>query len=337
MKLSIITPIYNGEKYLPMLLYSIKAQHFSDWELLLIDDGSTDNSPILCDRYAAEDNRIRVIHQNNGGVSSARNVGLENAKGEWIGFVDCDDCPKPEMFSKLIQATKSPNCDFVMGAYEKVSNDKSQVISIHNNGVIQNNQIKKIIYSMAFWSANYNGTILPTIYGSVWPNIYRADIIHKYSISFPNDITIGEDLLFNLSYLQYVNKVIMIDEPLYEYNIVNLSATRKQNQNLWHQYIKLNNRVSDILFRIYGQEDELVYNIHKQYMNFAINVAEEQICVYLNNIEKHGALRSLCDDNQLHNSCKYIIKNGKSIKEIIQAWIIFRKKVFLLNFWLDRK
>ena len=90
--ISIIVPVYNTEKYLDQCIQSVLAQTYTNWELLLIDDGSTDSSGAICDKYAAEDNRIRVFHKENGGVSSARNLGLDNAQGEWISFVDADDC-----------------------------------------------------------------------------------------------------------------------------------------------------------------------------------------------------------------------------------------------------
>ena len=88
---SCIIPVYNTEKYLPRCIESVLAQTFVDWEMLLIDDGSTDASGSICDEYAASDSRIRVFHKENGGVSSARNVGLDNMRGEWVTFVDSDD------------------------------------------------------------------------------------------------------------------------------------------------------------------------------------------------------------------------------------------------------
>ena len=100
-KISVIAPVYNVEKYLPRCIDSILAQTFTDFELLLIDDGSKDHSREICDEYAKKDSRIRVFHKENGGVSSARNLGLDNVKGEWITFVDSDDYLKMEFLSNL--------------------------------------------------------------------------------------------------------------------------------------------------------------------------------------------------------------------------------------------
>ena len=102
--ISVIVPVYNVEQYLPHCIDSILTQTFTDFEVLLIDDGSTDNSGRICDEYAKKDNRIRVFHKENGGVSSARNVGLDNAEGEFLGFVDGDDILSPVYLMILLKA-----------------------------------------------------------------------------------------------------------------------------------------------------------------------------------------------------------------------------------------
>ena len=105
-KISVIVPVYNTEKYLDRCIQSILAQTYTDFELLLVDDGSTDSSGAICDKYAEQDSRVRVFHKENGGVSSARNQGLDNAKGEWITFVDSDDWVDREFFNILSKSSK---------------------------------------------------------------------------------------------------------------------------------------------------------------------------------------------------------------------------------------
>ena len=111
--ISIIVPVYNAEKYLNNSIRSVLNQDFLDWELLLIDDGSTDLSPAICDRFAALDQRVRVIHKENQGVSVARNTGLENAGGEYIAFMDADDEMKTDMLSTLYSCAEKYNADMV--------------------------------------------------------------------------------------------------------------------------------------------------------------------------------------------------------------------------------
>ena len=118
--LSIIVPVYKVENYLPKCMDSILAQTFTDFELILVDDGSPDNCPALCDAAAAKDARIRVIHQKNGGLSAARNAGLDAARGAWIGFVDSDDYIAPEMYEALYQAVQSTGADLALCDYAEV-------------------------------------------------------------------------------------------------------------------------------------------------------------------------------------------------------------------------
>ena len=335
MELSIIVPVYNCMDFLPKLEKTLAALEESNFEVLLVDDGSTDESGIFCDKIATYNSRVQVLHKPNGGVSSARNMGLAAAKGEFIGFLDADDSAVPKMYVKLIESARRYKSDLVMGGYEKVDAHCSTPVSIPLETVITENfGIQKIAWSMAFWNAWVDGNFCPTLYGSVWPNLYRRDIIETNNIRFPEGVTIGEDLMFNLEYLSYVTSVSVVNEPLYKYNIVNSSATRKQNKTLWHNYSLLLNRVEVLLCRIYGSNKDLEYNIHRQRINFAINVGEEQFCVFLNKRDAKKALKELCNDSKLKESARYIMKCGRCVKERIQATLILGKFAEVIWIWL---
>lgn len=129
--LSIIVPVYDVERYLPKCMDSILAQTFTDFELILVDDGSPDNCPALCDAAAAKDARIRVIHQKNGGLSAARNAGLDAARGAWIGFVDSDDYIAPEMYEALYHAVQSTGADLALCDYAEVDETGAPCQSMH--------------------------------------------------------------------------------------------------------------------------------------------------------------------------------------------------------------
>ena len=113
-KVSIIVPVYNVEKYLPRCVASLRAQTLADIEIILVDDGSPDGCPQMCDRFAAEDARIRVVHKANGGLSSARNAGIDAAAGQYLGFVDSDDAVSPDMYEKMVAAIEKDGTDFAM-------------------------------------------------------------------------------------------------------------------------------------------------------------------------------------------------------------------------------
>ena len=129
--LSIIVPVYKVENYLPKCIDSILAQTFTDFELILVDDGSPDDCPALCDAAAEKDARVRVIHQKNGGLSAARNAGLDAARGAWIGFVDSDDYIAPEMYEVLYQAVQSTGADLALCDYAEVDEAGAPCQSMH--------------------------------------------------------------------------------------------------------------------------------------------------------------------------------------------------------------
>ena len=126
--ISIIVPVYKVEQYLRRCLDSVQNQIFTDWECILIDDGSPDNSGQICDEYAQKDERFRVIHQENAGVSAARNAGLDSAKGEWIGFVDSDDWIEPEMYQFLYTNAIDKKADVIICGY--VGQHKKRIIKM---------------------------------------------------------------------------------------------------------------------------------------------------------------------------------------------------------------
>ena len=149
--LSIIVPVYDVERYLPKCMDSILAQTFTDFELILVDDGSPDNCPALCDAAAAKDARIRVLHQKNGGLSAARNAGLDVARGEWIGFVDSDDYIAPEMYEILYKAVQSTGADLALCDYVKVDETGALCTQTHV-AVPQKSLTGRELLQKAYWT-----------------------------------------------------------------------------------------------------------------------------------------------------------------------------------------
>ena len=149
--LSIIVPVYDVENYLQKCIDSILAQTFTDFELILVDDGSPDNCPALCDAAAAKDARIRVLHQKNGGLSAARNAGLDVARGEWIGFVDSDDYIAPEMYETLYKAVQSTGADLALCDYVKVDETGALCTQTHV-AVPQKSLTGRELLQKAYWT-----------------------------------------------------------------------------------------------------------------------------------------------------------------------------------------
>ena len=201
--ISVIVPVYNTVKYLDKCIQSILSQTYTDFELLLIDDGSTDSSGAICDRYAVQDSRVRVFHKENGGVSSARNIGLDNARGEWVAFVDSDDLFtnnalnifKEHIDAELIITSHSVNVD---GKFSEciISDKKKYILEKDKDDFI---------------CRNLNTNIIKTI----WAKFFKKDIISD--LRFDKNISCGEDFLFMLSYLLRLKQIFLVDYSSYIY------------------------------------------------------------------------------------------------------------------------
>jgi len=209
MEISIIVPIYNTGQYLRECLDSILAQQFTDWECLLIDDGSTDDSGNISDLYAEKDSRFRVFHTANYGVSFARNLGVGYALGKYIAFIDSDDTVDNNYLSTLHEATIKTDAELVVCGMKLISFSEMK-INIATKGLvsIRNEDSDHFVELCRKF----------LLYGPV-VKLYRSDIIRDNKITFPLGIQYGEDLIFNLEYLEYVVRILVLDLPGYNYRI----------------------------------------------------------------------------------------------------------------------
>ena len=210
-KISVIVPVYNAEKYLHRCIDSILSQTFTDFELLLIDDGSKDGSGAICDEYAAKDNRVRVFHKENGGASSARNLGMDNAQGEWVAFVDADDYVLPSYLATYIEISTA-NVDMCVV------------------GIIPDYSISSD-YQITKTSVDYFGDVKGAMLllndcqmiGSLCNKLFRTSIITSHELRLDKCYKYREDEDFLLKYMCYVNSVIALSTGCYIYYVPSLS------------------------------------------------------------------------------------------------------------------
>ena len=227
--ISIIIPVYNVEKYLDECLQSVSNQSYKNWECILVNDGSSDKSGIICDKWHTLDNRFIVIHQKNQGVSQARNTGLKQAKGQYICFVDSDDWIAPNYLQCMIN-NMSDDVDIVVSGITSFKEDKVVNIQLP----IQNN-----IYLMNPNSADKFIADIELFYGPV-SKLYKKEIIRTNNISFPIDMSLGEDMTFVFSYLNYTERIASIHESHYFYRRFDsgtLSTIKRKN--LFDIYMRL--------------------------------------------------------------------------------------------------
>ena len=207
---SVIMPVYNSEQYLEKAIDSVLAQDFDRFELILVDDGSTDDSGKICDRYAEDDRRVRVLHRENGGVCAARNAGINAARGEYIAFCDCDDEYLPGLLSDNYALAKEHDVDIMRYAKVKrmIRSDKSYREVIY--------EIKDMFIDRSEFAANY-GNIRKE--DTVWTALYRAGLIKKSGVRFDSRFYYGsEDKNFNLKLLLHAERLGFNSKAYYRWS-----------------------------------------------------------------------------------------------------------------------
>ena len=207
-KVSIIVPVYNAQEYLKRCVDSILSQDYRDFELLLMDDGSKDASGEICDAYAQQDGRVRVIHKENSGVSDTRNQALELARGTFLQFLDSDDWIVPEATRLLVRSMEEYNCDMVISDFYRVSGER-----LAQKGDIEED---KVMSRQEFASYMIENPA-DFYYGVLWNKMYRRSIIEEYHIRMDTSISWCEDFLFNLEYILHANVFYALQAPVYYY------------------------------------------------------------------------------------------------------------------------
>ncbi len=210
MMLSLIIPIYNASTYLAFSLESLLPQPFQDFELILVDDGSTDASPSICDEYAAKDERIRVLHEPHSGVANSRQVGLEAAKGMYILYVDADDQVDPCMIADMYQVAVDQEADMVLCDYRELTHE----------GEVYRKQEPTSLDGVAVLEDLLDGKL----YGALWNKMMRREWLLRTKAAFPLQLTMREDLIFLSQCLPYASKIAYIPKAYYGYERRNTSA-----------------------------------------------------------------------------------------------------------------
>lgn len=226
MLVSVIIPVYNSEKHLEECIDSVLNQAIDDFEILLINDGSTDNSGKICDAYAVADKRVEVFHKTNGGVSSARNLGIENAKGEWITFIDSDDSIQGNYFLAI---TQDADTDLVMQGFDYFENHQ---------------KIKEFKYADHCFSKVelINQLQLYPDLSSSCAKFFRREVVDKHSLRFNEKLKFGEDSIFTLQYLLLCKKIKTTDTSRYSYRLSDSGLTNTkldfEHDKLFYKKIK---------------------------------------------------------------------------------------------------
>ena len=301
--ISIIVPIYKVEKYIKQCVDSIIEQTYKNIEIILVDDGSPDNCPEICDDYASKDNRIIVIHKNNGGLMSARQAGLKAATGEYVCFIDGDDWIELDMYQKIADAITDTNADCIITQFFYSYSDREVKSEYKINKPFYNRDeiLNEIVPTMLFDGEYYRFGIYPCC----WTKVFRREILEKHLPDVDINIRMGEDIAFTYPCVWDCNSIAFIDEPLYHYRQNPESMTASYDKNLYNNYIIPYNA-------LLNKSNELDVNISYQlpyYLLYLVNFVIRNEVHMDNTLSKeigNSNLKTIINNEEVQNALSNI-------------------------------
>lgn len=297
--ISVIIPVYNIENYLSRCIESILNQTYKNWEAIFINDGSTDNSLNILEKYQKKDNRIKIINKKNEGSGAARNDGIENSNGEYIAFLDSDDWYENNFLEKLYKNLKENNSDIAMCNPKMVYENPQKNKNI-NTYSFENIELKK------------NPKQILGILGMpvVWNKLYKKDIIVKNNIRFPN-YSFAEDVEFLYKTFLYANKISKVEEYLYNYYQREDSATKKVKVEAVEQVYKVLENIENFVKNKFTNKIEIFY-LYKIQFIYSVSIT---------------LLSKIKEDKYLKNKINQ--KNNYAVKNISKNLILKNKKILI--------
>lgn len=331
-EVSIVVPVYNVEKYLVRCVESLRKQSLKDIEIILVDDGSPDACPKMCDELATLDGRIKVIHKENGGLSSARNAGLRVARGKYIGFVDSDDDVSEDMYEKMLQIISEQHVDFVMSDYMRVLENGERYLNTLNilQGRYSREEIKEKIFPQLIMREDVDyGPLL-----SVWHCLYNLEFLKKYDIQFDEQVRWSEDNIFSTIVGYCASSFYYLKgEGLYHYYQNPGTITTSYRKGAWDVYKIMNQHLKEFF------KDTLDYDFSNQLKLHLVYYA--CVCIgqamMLQKAQCKEELRIILKDEMLRNAFKKIKFDKKNFKLDIQLYLMKFRCCRLLELMLRRR
>ena len=312
--ISVVVPIYNVEEYLDKCVESIINQTYKNLEIILVDDGSPDNSPMMCDEWSKKDKRIKVIHKKNGGVSSARNIGIDKSKGEWITFVDADDWLEKTYVEDMYNISIDFDSKYVCCGFKKIYSGNAELIN--SNGELIELNSKDYLISLLNVQ---NG------YGFVHMKLIRKDLINN--IRFDEELPVGEDALFNIQLCENLDKAIIYNKALYNYRINTNSVVRKYDVNYAEKYTNSMMKMKDYINKKHN--NELIKTNVFNYIVYHLMLICVNYCYNPENNDKYNSLKQVCKMDIYKEAIKKSNYNNLSLSRKITLFTIKNKLYFL--------
>ena len=323
-KVSVIIPVYNVEKYFDKCMESVFNQTYTDLEIILVDDGSKDNSGKMCDEFALRDQRVKVIHKENGGLSSARNAALDIATGEYVCFIDSDDFVELSMIEKVVNKIEETNADVCMFSHFTYNGETSTPFVLPlKQDVYNEEEIKNTILPMLIGQKETESDFL---HGFVWRHFFRRSSIGEQRFKSEREYY-AEDIVFDLEFYIRAKKMCVVNESLIHYRYVESSLSNRYRKNLFDKFalllefkqgFVLNNDIKDC-------EKRILRSAFRSAIGGAMNVKKAP---ELSKQEKKEELKKIANNPQVKLALKTV--KPKGVKEIIFKTLLKLKWAGLL-------
>lgn len=327
-KISVIVPVYKAESYLPLCVDSILSQSFADWELLLVDDGSPDRSGYICDEYSKIDSRIRVIHKDNGGVSSARNVGIEKSSGEWLYFIDSDDYIDNPTLQTIIEKASTCNPDIIVHGLVNEYVDKKET------DIIKYELIDEMDYKSIIEYTDRCGLLKGPVC-----KLFKRELIDGYSIRFDESICYGEDTKFTFEYLHFCHSICFVSEHYYHYCFRNIESLTKRDYpyKFWDKAARMLLELRKPIMKQFNMPDSYWQYIRFEYIShlsraiysmYDSGIRYKERINYLLRLRRDPVLKMTNINLSYLNRLIYLIKSPHLMDVIMVMSIKFKKRIF---------
>ena len=270
--ISVIIPVFNNEDYLKECIESIINQSYKHLEIILIDDGSTDNSKKICDEYAQRDSRIKTIHKANEGVSQTRNLGIDMATGEWITFIDADDYIEKDFIEKTMKSALEEKCDIVITGYRRLRGEKEETIC------------KKESYML-----NGREFLLEALSPQEGVGFSAMKLIKKSIIKdvrFDSRLKVGEDALFNIMLSENIERAFYLNKDIYIYRVNQVSVVKRYDQDYAKKYLQSMQINKEYITNKFKDDKEVVQKLNN-FIAFHVLLIAVNYSFSFKNKEKH--------------------------------------------------
>lgn len=325
MLISIVIPVYNTEQMLCTCLDSIVNQTYRQIEIILVDDGSTDGSGEICDRYMRQDNRIKVFHIKNQGLVNARKIGVNAAAGDYVGFVDSDDYIELNAIQAMYQMTENGTVEMVgCGCITDNCGIFGEMGNLADPGIYEGTALERLKGSMMF-DIQMGG---PSVFQSASCKIFKRDILNKTKELIDNRLTVGEDAAIVYNFLLHANKIVLSDDKFYHYIIRDNSMTRSKDSSVFEKIFLFQNNMKDC-FKAYDAKYKLEMQLNRYLLHFLDNGMKNLFGI------KYQGIRKMRADSRLYGK-KIILYGAGRIGKRYYLQMLEEETTEIVA-WVDKK